>query len=62
MPSLELSGLTLTPIEIETGTAKFDLALFVEETEQGIIGTWNYSTDLFDASPSLACQVTLKPY
>ncbi|HEY9666644.1 MAG TPA: condensation domain-containing protein, partial [Coleofasciculaceae cyanobacterium] len=50
MPSLELSGLTLTPIEIETGTAKFDLALFVEETEQGIIGTWNYSTDLFDAS------------
>jgi amino acid adenylation domain-containing protein len=50
MPSLELSGLTLTPIEVETGTAKFDLALFVEETEQGLIGTWNYSTDLFDAS------------
>jgi alpha-ketoglutarate-dependent taurine dioxygenase/acyl carrier protein len=50
MPSLELSGLTLTPIEIETGTAKFDLALFMEETEQGIIGTWNYSTDLFNAS------------
>jgi amino acid adenylation domain-containing protein len=50
MPSLELSGLTLTPIEVETGTAKFDLALFVEQSEPGIIGTWNYSTDLFDDS------------
>jgi amino acid adenylation domain-containing protein len=50
IPSLELSGLTLTPIEIETGTAKFHLALFMEETEQGIIGTWNYSTELFNAS------------
>ncbi|MBW4649607.1 MAG: amino acid adenylation domain-containing protein [Kastovskya adunca ATA6-11-RM4] len=50
MPSLELSGLTLTPIEVETGTAKFDLALFMEQTEQGIVGTWNYSTDLFDDS------------
>src|SRR5262249_31773185 len=28
----------------------FDLALFIEESEQGLKGAWNYSTDLFDAS------------
>lgn len=50
MPTLELSGLTLSPLEVDTGTAKFDLALFMEETEQGMLGTWNYSTDLFDLS------------
>ncbi|MBG1243498.1 non-ribosomal peptide synthetase [Nostoc sp. NZL] len=48
-PTVELSELTLTPMEINTGMARFDLALFVTETEQGLIGTWKYSTDLFDA-------------
>ncbi|MBD2559795.1 MULTISPECIES: non-ribosomal peptide synthetase [Nostoc] len=48
-PTVELSELTLTLMEINTGMARFDLALFVTETEQGLIGTWKYSTDLFDA-------------
>ncbi|MFS0516454.1 condensation domain-containing protein [Nostoc sp. UIC 10607] len=48
-PTVELSELTLTPMEINTGMARFDLALFVTETEQGLMGTWKYSTDLFDA-------------
>ncbi|MEP6515217.1 amino acid adenylation domain-containing protein [Microcoleus vaginatus] len=50
MPALELGGLTLTPLEQDSGTAKFDLVLFVGETEQGIAGTWKYNTDLFEAA------------
>ncbi|MEG4517840.1 MULTISPECIES: amino acid adenylation domain-containing protein [unclassified Microcoleus] len=50
MPALELGGLTLTPLEIDSKIAKFDLVLFVGETEQGIAGTWKYNTDLFDAA------------
>lgn len=49
MPALELPGLTLTLLKINNKTAKFDLTLFLEETEQGLVGVWNYSTDLFDA-------------
>ncbi len=48
MPALELAGLTLTPVEIDSGTAKFDLALFVSEAEGGIAGSWKYNSDLFD--------------
>jgi len=50
MPALELGGLTLTPLEQDSGIAKFDLVLFVGETEQGIAGTWKYNTDLFEAA------------
>lgn len=49
MPAVEFSGLTLTPIEINSDKARFDLALFMEETEQGIVGNWKYCTDLFEA-------------
>jgi amino acid adenylation domain-containing protein len=48
MPTVELSGLTLTSLEIDNGLAKFDLALFMTETESGIIGNWKYNTDLFN--------------
>ncbi len=48
MPPLELPGLTLHLLEIENKMAKFDLALFLTETEQGILGNWQYNTDLFD--------------
>ncbi|HEY9812679.1 MAG TPA: condensation domain-containing protein, partial [Candidatus Sericytochromatia bacterium] len=50
MPALELPGLTLAPLEVGNETAKFDLVLFAEETETGIIGTWKYNTDLFNSS------------
>nr|AXN93624.1 PuwG [Symplocastrum muelleri NIVA-CYA 644] len=49
MGELELPGLTLTPLEIETGIAKFDLTLSMQETPQGIMGTWEYNSDLFEA-------------
>ncbi|MEG3902154.1 amino acid adenylation domain-containing protein [Microcoleus sp. B4-C5] len=48
MPNLEMAGLTLIPVEVDSGTAKFDLALFVSETETGIVGSWKYNSDLFD--------------
>jgi NRPS condensation-like uncharacterized protein/acyl carrier protein/alpha-ketoglutarate-dependent taurine dioxygenase len=48
VPTLEMAGLTLIPVAIDSGTAKFDLALFVSETETGIVGSWKYNSDLFD--------------
>jgi amino acid adenylation domain-containing protein/non-ribosomal peptide synthase protein (TIGR01720 family) len=45
---LHLPGLTLTKINEETGTAKFDLTLLLAETGAGLVGQVEYSTDLFD--------------
>ncbi|BAZ49869.1 amino acid adenylation domain-containing protein [Nostoc sp. NIES-4103] len=50
MPAKELSGLTLTTLPTESQTAKFDLTLSVENTENGLLGIWEYNTDLFDAA------------
>ena len=47
MPALELPSLTLSSLEIESGTAKFDLTLSMEDTEQGLVGSLEYNTDLF---------------
>jgi alpha-ketoglutarate-dependent taurine dioxygenase len=47
MPALKFADLTLTPLQINTNKAKFDLALFMQETEQGIVGYWQYNTDIF---------------
>ncbi|WP_414588179.1 amino acid adenylation domain-containing protein, partial [Scytonema sp. PCC 10023] len=49
MPSLELADLTLSPLAIESSTAKFDLTLFLENTSAGLMGAIEYNTDLFDA-------------
>src|ERR687886_738282 len=50
MPALELPGLTLSSLEIDSKTAKFDLTLSMEDTEQGLVGALEYNTDLFDAA------------
>ena len=50
MPPAKLSGLELTRMEIDETVAKFDLAVFMEEKEERLIGRWNYSTELFDAT------------
>jgi amino acid adenylation domain-containing protein len=47
---LQLSGLTMSQLEIETKTAKFDLSLAMAESAEGLIGRLNYNTDLFDAA------------
>jgi alpha-ketoglutarate-dependent taurine dioxygenase/acyl carrier protein len=50
MTTLELPGLTLSQLEIEEKITRFDLALFVIETSQGIEGMWQYNADLFDST------------
>jgi amino acid adenylation domain-containing protein len=45
---LELAGLTVRPLPLETATAKCDLMLSLEETENGLRGTLAYNTDLFE--------------
>ena len=49
-PSPELSGLTVSPLGVDTGTTKFDLSLFMTDTKQGLVGTLVYKPDLFDAA------------
>lgn len=48
MPQLRLPGLQLSPLEIDTGTSKFDLSLFLFEAGRSLSITAEYSTDLFD--------------
>ncbi len=45
---LELPGLKLSPVELNTDTAKYDITLDVTETEQGLLLSWEYNIDLFD--------------
>ncbi|QDL09660.1 non-ribosomal peptide synthetase [Brasilonema octagenarum UFV-E1] len=47
---VELTGLTVTPLITEGTTAKFDLTLIMQNTATGLVGFWEYNTDLFDAS------------
>ncbi|MBD2103128.1 non-ribosomal peptide synthetase [Leptolyngbya sp. FACHB-261] len=61
MQALKLPGLTLSPIQPQTDTTRFDLELHLWERSEGFNGLWGedwqglrgmlvYSTDLFDAS------------
>ncbi len=47
---LALPRLWIEPIEVEWGTAKFDLTLSLEETPEGFGGYLEYATDLFDGT------------
>ena len=46
--ALDLPGLTVTPVPVETGSAAFDLSLGLRETADGIEGALAYRDDLFD--------------
>ncbi|NMO13901.1 non-ribosomal peptide synthase/polyketide synthase [Pyxidicoccus fallax] len=48
MGPLRLPGLTLSLRELDTPAAKFDLSVFFTETPQGLDGTLEYSTELFE--------------
>lgn len=41
---------SLTHMDVNTDTAKFDLSLVLEDRPEGFIGRFEYSTDLFDAT------------
>ncbi len=47
---LELPGLSIVPLEVEPGRAKFDFDLSLRETPLGLVGSWEYNGDLFDAT------------
>ena len=42
-------GWNLTPIDVESGTSKFDLCFVLDDRSEGLSGRLIYSTDLFDA-------------
>ncbi len=44
----KIGDLTLIPLEIEGPPARYDLHLFLLETEQGMVGTLAYDSDLFE--------------
>ncbi|MEH1869179.1 MAG: amino acid adenylation domain-containing protein [Nostoc sp.] len=46
----DFPGLTITPVEVHSGGAKFDLTLELKDTSEGIKGGIEYNTDLFDAT------------
>jgi len=48
--TLELPGLTISRFELAIAAATFDLSLSMKETPQGLIGNFEYNTDLFDAA------------
>jgi alpha-ketoglutarate-dependent taurine dioxygenase len=49
-PELQLPGLTLSMIEADNGTTKFDLALFVTDAGEQLRLVWKYNPDLFEAA------------
>jgi amino acid adenylation domain-containing protein len=50
LPPLELAGLALEPLPLDTRTSKFDLTLFLWEEDGWIEGALEHSTDLFDGA------------
>jgi len=48
LPEMGLPGVSVRQVGVESGTAKFDLTLFLSETEHGLTGTFEYNTNLFD--------------
>src|SRR2546423_13815915 len=50
LSKLTLDGVTTSRIPLQTSSAKFDLLLSMRETPEGLGGSLEYSTDLFDES------------
>jgi natural product biosynthesis luciferase-like monooxygenase protein/FkbM family methyltransferase len=50
LPSLELPGLTLRPLEVHTGATEFDLAVYLTESPSGVSGWIDYNADLYAAA------------
>ncbi|MCP4654106.1 MAG: amino acid adenylation domain-containing protein, partial [bacterium] len=50
LEAVELPGLTLAPLAVDTGTAKFDLTVMVWPQAGRLVGSIEYATALYDAS------------
>ncbi|WP_414582644.1 non-ribosomal peptide synthetase [Scytonema sp. PCC 10023] len=46
----EVSGLTLRTLEFDSGTAQLDIFLSMSESQEGLTGCLEYSTDIFDST------------
>ncbi len=49
-PDLRLPGLAVRPLPAEEVRAKLDLSLTLEESPGGLVGSFEYATELFDAT------------
>ncbi|HEX8148765.1 MAG TPA: amino acid adenylation domain-containing protein, partial [Pyrinomonadaceae bacterium] len=47
--NLELQGLRLSYLGVSSETSKFDLALYMSESHEGLHGKFEYATDIFEA-------------
>ena len=50
LQAVDLPGLSLIPVEVDTATTHFDLTMHFADTVQGFLGTLTYNTDLFEAA------------
>ncbi|HEX6292587.1 MAG TPA: amino acid adenylation domain-containing protein [Herpetosiphonaceae bacterium] len=48
LPPLNVEDLTFMALDVDSGTSKFDLTMFMWERADGLGGALEYSTDLFD--------------
>lgn len=48
--NFEIPGLSMTSIHSDSGTAKFDLSIYMAESANDLTGTLEYSLDLFEAA------------
>ncbi|MEM7307336.1 MAG: amino acid adenylation domain-containing protein [Planctomycetota bacterium] len=46
--AIAFDGLRFEPVDAEAPTAKLDLTVLFEETEEGLVGSFEYATDLFE--------------
>ncbi|WP_445629004.1 non-ribosomal peptide synthetase [Nostoc sp. DSM 114167] len=46
----EVSGLTLRTLEFDSGTAQLDIFLSISESQEGLTGSLEYNTDIFDST------------
>jgi amino acid adenylation domain-containing protein len=53
MQAVQLPSLTMRPLQVESGTARFDITLSMAEGPEGLAGALEYNTDLFEA-PTIA--------
>jgi len=58
LPPLALSGVSATVCEVDSQTAKYDLLLNLTDSEIGLTGWMEYSTDLF-ATDTIARMLSL---
>jgi len=49
LPDFRMQDVTVTPLTMNNRIAQFDLSLFIDERDGKLLGSFEYSTDLFEA-------------